>query len=155
MEGELAEMMTADTNVFVYVWDNRFPDKVTVASKVSARLAAVGSAISVQVVGEVQNVLSKKLKFSNWMAAQTARNLLAGFDIYSPSRANAEEALGEMAAGRHSYWDALMLTAARDAGCSIMFSEDMQDGAKFGSLEIVNPFGVAGPSDRARDLLSL
>jgi hypothetical protein len=35
-----------------------------------------------------------------------------------------------------------------------MLSEDMHDGARFGDLEIFNPFGPAGPSDRMKALLS-
>ena len=38
-----------------------------------------------------------------------------------------------------SIWDALIVTAAQTAGCNEVWTEDMQDGRKFGELEIVNP----------------
>ena len=60
-----------------------------------------------------------------------------------------------MAAGRLSYWDALMLASAAEVGCTIMLSEDMQDGATLLGLEIVNPFGPDGVSRRAAALLDL
>jgi predicted nucleic acid-binding protein len=39
-----------------------------------------------------------------------------------------------------SVWDALIVQAGLDAGCGLLFSEDMQHGRRFGDLEIVNPF---------------
>jgi mRNA-degrading endonuclease toxin of MazEF toxin-antitoxin module len=39
-----------------------------------------------------------------------------------------------------SVWDALIVQAGIDAGCSLLFSEDLQHGRRFGELEIVNPF---------------
>ncbi len=48
-----------------------------------------------------------------------------------------------------------MLASARTAGCTVMISEDMQDGATLLGLEIVNPFGANGPSPRATELLGL
>lgn len=39
-----------------------------------------------------------------------------------------------------SVWDALIVQAGLDAGCSLLFSEDMQHGRRFGDLEVTNPF---------------
>lgn len=146
-------MISADTSIFVYLWDERDALKRAVAEDIVRGLTSVPSAIGLQSVGEVQNVLRRKFRLPVWEAAQRARNLLAAFEVFSASRANAEESLGLMAAGRFAYWDALLVTAARDAGCTVLFSEDMDDGMRLGPLEIVNPFGVDGMSDRARLLL--
>ena len=39
-----------------------------------------------------------------------------------------------------SFWDALVVRAAEQAGCEILYSEDLQDGRRFGKLQVVNPF---------------
>jgi predicted nucleic acid-binding protein len=39
-----------------------------------------------------------------------------------------------------SFYDALMVAAALDADCDVLFSEDLQHGRAFGGLEVVNPF---------------
>ena len=44
-----------------------------------------------------------------------------------------------------SFYDALIVAAAQEAGCDTLFTEDMQHGRKFGSLNIVNPFSEAAP----------
>ncbi len=41
---------------------------------------------------------------------------------------------------RMSFYDALIVAAALEAGCDTPYSEDMQDGRKIGALTIVNPF---------------
>jgi predicted nucleic acid-binding protein len=147
-------VITADTNVLIYLWDNHAPDKTAVAQLVASTLVDRSGRLGLQVIGETQKVLLRKLRQPAWQAAQNARNLLVSFDIFRASEVNASEAMTMMAAGRLSYWDGLLVTAARDAGCRVMLSEDMHDGARFGDLEIVNPFGPAGPSDRMKALLA-
>jgi len=39
-----------------------------------------------------------------------------------------------------SVYDALIVAAAQDAGCALLFSEDLQHGQKFGTLTVENPF---------------
>jgi predicted nucleic acid-binding protein len=38
-----------------------------------------------------------------------------------------------------SFWDALIIQAARDAGASILYSEDLAAGQLYGSIRVVNP----------------
>jgi predicted nucleic acid-binding protein len=148
-------MITVDTNVLIYLWDNDAPEKMAVAKTVTEALVARSRPLALQVIGETQNVLRRKLLQPPWQAAQNARNLLTAFGIFSASVANAAESLTLMAAGRMSYWDAMIVTAARDAGCIVLLSEDMRPGLHFGGLEIVNPFDAAAAGGRLPDLLSL
>jgi predicted nucleic acid-binding protein len=39
-----------------------------------------------------------------------------------------------------SFWDALVVAAARKAGCEKLLTEDLQDGRDFGGTTVVNPF---------------
>ena len=149
-------MITADSNVFVYLWDKDQPEKMAIAQRVTTAMAAArGATIGLQVIGEVQNVLRRKLKQPPWEAAQNARNILTTFDTFRPSEINAIEALTLMSTGRMAYWDALLVAAARDAGCTVFLTEDLSDGMRHGSMEIVNPFGSDGPSPRVQQILAL
>ena len=38
-----------------------------------------------------------------------------------------------------SFWDALILHAAEDAGVSILYSEDLATGQRYGAIQVVNP----------------
>ena len=148
-------MISADTNIFVYAADTRDALKQEIAQAIVPRLRSRGARIALQVIGEFQNIALRKLKIPQSMAAERASFLLDGFATFPASRSAARAALAEMASGRLSYWDALMLASAAEAGCTAMLSEDMQDGARIFGLEIVNPFGEAGVSARAAKLLEL
>jgi predicted nucleic acid-binding protein len=148
-------MISCDTNLFVYAHDNRDLAKQSTARLVLGALAGREAAIGLQVVGEVQNALRKRLKTPAQVAYSLASDLLLEFDSFAYDERAVGMALAEAIAGRLSYWDALLLSAADEAGIRTMLSEDMADGLVFGGLEVINPFGAAGPSERVRQLLAL
>jgi predicted nucleic acid-binding protein len=148
-------VITADTNVFVYAVDPREPIKQNTAQRIIDALQGRSEQIALQLVSEFQNVATRKLKMPRLLAATISMNLLDGFSTFSASRTAVRLALAEMAAGRLSYWDALMLASAAEAGCTAMLSEDMQDGRTIFGVQIVNPFGAESVSPRAADLLQL
>jgi predicted nucleic acid-binding protein len=147
-------VITIDTSVLIYLWDTADPEKQAVAQSLVAKLSPAGAPLALQVIGETQNVLRRKLKQPPWEAAQNARNLLVAFDSFTASEANVAEALSLLAAGRMSYGDGLLLTAARDAGCTTLLSEDLQDGFRLGGLLVVSPFKDGGPSPALLALLN-
>jgi predicted nucleic acid-binding protein len=44
------------------------------------------------------------------------------------------------AANQLSWYDSLIVAAAIQGGCKILYSEDMQHGRRFGELVVENPF---------------
>jgi predicted nucleic acid-binding protein len=144
---------TIDTNVFVYMLDSRDARKHSAALELVERLRGLDCAVSLQACGELYAALTRRLRRAAWEAAQAARNLLTAFPVFGASRSAVERALAEASAGRFGYWDALLLASANEAGCGACFSEDMSDGTKLGTVEVVAPFGPAGISDRARAIL--
>lgn len=147
-------MITIDSNVFLYLLDDGAPDKQAVAAQVITAGSERRAAIALQVVGEVQNVAVRKLKLPPFVAAQFARNILTTFDTLGAVSADADVALGQLASGRLSYWDALLIACVKRNGCSTLITEDLQDGATILGVEIVNPFGPDGLSSRAAALLA-
>jgi predicted nucleic acid-binding protein len=145
---------TVDTNLFVYVLDSRDAAKQDAARQLIDELRGHDCAVSLQTVGELYSALIRRFKRAPWEAAQASRNVLAAFPTFGATRTAVERALAEAMAGRFSYWDALQLSAANEAGCRICFSEDMEDGAMLGNVEVVHPFGSKGLSDRAHETLA-
>jgi len=39
-----------------------------------------------------------------------------------------------------SYWDAQIIAAADTAGCTVLYSEDLNAGQKYSNVTVVNPF---------------
>jgi predicted nucleic acid-binding protein len=89
-------------------------------------------------------------------AAAQAADWLAAFPCSGGSESAVRTALSLAVDGRASYWDALLVLSAAEAGCSLALTEDMADGTTLGSVEIHNPFASGGGlTDRTRALLGL
>jgi predicted nucleic acid-binding protein len=47
-----------------------------------------------------------------------------------------------------SYWDATIIAAAHALGAKILYTEDLNDGQRYGDVQVVNPF-VHDPAQRS------
>jgi predicted nucleic acid-binding protein len=54
---------------------------------------------------------------------------------------------------RLQFWDSMIIAASAEAGCTLLLSEDMQDGFAVAGLTIVNPF-TASPHPKLARLLA-
>jgi predicted nucleic acid-binding protein len=133
-----------DSNVFVYAFDNGDTRRQGVAQQLLARHASSGHALvlSLQVLLETYNVLTRKKRVAP-LDALAAIRLLMRHEVIAPGAEAGLRAL-ELAA-RHGVaaFDSLIVQAALDAGCDTLFSEDLQDGRRFGALQLVNAFLLA------------
>ena len=125
-----------DTNVLVYLASGD-PIKADLAEK----LVAAGGWISVQVLNELANVAGRKLRLS-WPDTRAFLSLIRGVLSVRPLTVDIHER-GLALAERYtlSTYDAMIVAAALDADCDVLWSEDMQDGLVIDSrLRIVDPF---------------
>ncbi len=60
--------------------------------------------------------------------------------VYPDSTALFEAALDSHGRYKHSFYDSLIIAAALDARCELLYSEDLQHGQQIRRLRIVNPF---------------
>lgn len=129
-----------DTNVLVYSMVTDDP-----RSAIATALLERGGTISVQVLNEFTSTAIRKLKRS-WSDVTAA---LAAFRKLLPNPLPVTLAMHEAALeiaqrDRLSFYDALIVAAALEAGCSTLLTEDMQDGRVIdGRLTIQNPFAQA------------
>ncbi len=131
-----------DTNVLVYAATADDPHRQVVAQQLLVNLGLPHITISTQVLAEAYNVLTHKKRWVVADALQAVHSFKAMRIVVLG--ADAVLAALELAAThRLSTWDAMIIHAARDAGCDTLFSEDLQNGRRFGALEVVNPFLLA------------
>jgi|SRR5579862_1139542 len=132
-----------DTNIFVYSLDITAPAKSRRAARLIRDALDTGNGIvSYQVVQEFFSVAFRR--FAKPMSAFAAeeylntafRPLLA---VHS-SPALFVSALQIYAQHHFSWYDSLIVAAAKEAGCSILYTEDMQHGKRVDDLKIDNPF---------------
>lgn len=139
----MSDRFFLDTNVFVYKFDTREPVKAHRASELIR--SAVGTklgVVSYQVVQEFFNIALTRFDkpFSTREAEDylslTFRPILA---VHSSPRLFME-ALRVHAQHQFSWYDALIVAAALEAECSVLYTEDMEHGQRVGNLKIENPF---------------
>jgi predicted nucleic acid-binding protein len=129
-----------DTNILIYADDKATPAKQRRALDLVAehRRARTG-VVSLQVLQEYFVTVTRKLHVDPGVARRKVE-LLAEFDVAAPEVADILAAIDLHRLHGFSFWDALILRAAKQAGCSVVLSEDMQDAREIDGLQIVNPF---------------
>lgn len=132
-----------DTNILVYQFDRRHKDKQQAAETlIAACLKDENAVISSQVMQEFMNVALKK--FGTQIPAHELKivmqELLYPLWAHTPSPDFYERALALYQAHSLSFYDALIIQAAIDLGCDTLYSEDLQAGATYGEVKVINPF---------------
>jgi predicted nucleic acid-binding protein len=148
------ERFTLDTNILVYSVDARNPRKQALALEIIRASVVCDCPLALQAIGEFHAAATAKLKLSPDDARTRSLQLLESFETFAHSANAVRAALGQARQGRFAFWDAVLLASAAEAGCSVILSEDMYDGARFGSIAVCNPFGKTGLSPSVRAILA-
>lgn len=134
-----------DTNVLVYAYDRASGWKHGRARDLVEKLWNEGSGIlSTQVLQELYVNVRRKARPP--VPQEEARTLVADYLAWDPVVNDGAAVLEAVDVGhRHqlSFWDALIVVAARKGGASVIYSEDLNHGQMFGSVQVLNPFNEA------------
>jgi predicted nucleic acid-binding protein len=132
-----------DTNIFVYSLGGTPAAKARRAAElVREAVASRNGIVSYQVVQEFFSVAFRR--FTPPMTLAEAENYLAS--VFRPmlavqsSQALFAEGLRLYERHRLSWYDALIVAAALESNCSVLYTEDLHHGQKFGDVRIENPF---------------
>jgi len=129
-----------DTNVLICADDKAAPAKQRKAvNLVTEHLRAGTGVLSMQVLQEYFVKVTRKLRVDTSIARRKVE-LLAEFDVAAPEVADILAAIDLHRLPGFSFWDALILLSAKQAGCSVLYSEDMQGAREVDGVRIVNPF---------------
>jgi predicted nucleic acid-binding protein len=139
----MSDRFFLDTNIFVCSFDLTAPAKARKATQLIRKaLTTQKGVVSYQVVQEFFNVALRR--FARPMQSTDAEQYLS--TVFRPllavhsSQALYAEALHLHAQSGLSWYDSLIVSAAIQARCDLLLTEDLQHGQRFGSLRITNPF---------------
>jgi predicted nucleic acid-binding protein len=129
-----------DTNILIYADDQATPAKRRRALKLVAehRLSRTG-VVSLQVLQEYFVTVTRKLGVDAAIARRKVE-LIAEFDVASPDVLDILAAIDLHRLHGISFWDALIVRSAKQSGCGVLLSEDMQNAREIDGVQIVNPF---------------
>ena len=132
-----------DTNVLVYANDTAQPEKKQTARTLIKDVLREGiGVISVQVLSEFWVTVTRKIKKP--LPFSEARQQIELFElmtVVSLDTAIFYDALRLQQLYQLSHWDAQVVAAAESAGCTTLYTEDLNAGEKYANATVVNPFG--------------
>lgn len=124
-----------DTNVALYLLsaDERKATR-------SEALLSAGGTISVQVLNEFVAVARRKYQ-APWDRVRATLDALCAVCHVAPLTLAVQQQSVRLAE-RHGFaiYDATILASAQAAGCSILYTEDLQHGQRIGGLQVCNPY---------------
>lgn len=131
-----------DSNVIVYSVDSESGEKQRIARELLRTTTAEGATvISTQVMQEFFVAVTRKLASPlSPESATEALKLLSRLPVVLVRTETVVAAAKRTETDQLSLWDALIIEAALDGGCTTLYSEDFQDGRRYGNLTVVNPF---------------
>ena len=129
-----------DASIFVYAQDVGMPEKQRKSREIIAKLADSGDGvISTQVMQEFFVAATRKLGVDP-LVAKGVLKTFSVFDMVQVSAALIHEAIDCSILNQLSFWDSLIIAAAASAGCSTIFSEDLNSGQTILGVKVQNPF---------------
>jgi predicted nucleic acid-binding protein len=149
------ELFTLDTNILIYSIDSNADLRRSTAIEVIRRARLGPCHLMLQAVSEFYAAVTRKGILPQPEAARITEAYLVLFRTVAASATAVRTALATAAAGKASYWDALLIATAAEAGCSAILTEDLADGAELLGVRVINPFGAGGLAPEAEALLAL
>ena len=129
-----------DTNILLYAGSNA-PDDQVKRQVARGLLAGTDIGFSAQVLQEFYAVAvtKQRLKMTHDEALAVLQSLTA-FPVWPVTRDVVLEAIDAKQRFGISYWDAAIVTAARQMGCDTVYSEDLNHGQVYDGVTVLNPF---------------
>lgn len=137
----MSDKCFVDTNILVYAHDRSTGVKHSRARELVEALWDSGNGVlSTQVLQEL--CVNLRRKSGSPLSFDKIRLLIRDYGAWEVVTNTSEsilEALETEIRYKISFWDALIIQAARQAGASVLYSEDLAKGRRYGTIRVVNP----------------
>jgi predicted nucleic acid-binding protein len=131
-----------DTNVLIYAFDASAGAKQASARQLLERLWDTGTGcLSVQVLQEFFVTTTRKVAHPLPVDEATERvREFATWKVFAPTANDVLAAIALQKQAQLSFWDAMMVQAAAELGCDVLWTEDMNNGQLLRGVRVRNPF---------------
>jgi len=136
-------VISLDANILIYSADMDAGSRYVTAKEIMVAANRGNTALTEQSLFEFFHASTRKGKMSTSDAASVVRELTQNFSLLLPYPTVINDTFALIARHNLSIWDARMLAVCAAYGCDHLLSEDMQDGAQYGGVTVVNPFNAA------------
>lgn len=137
----MSDKCFVDTNILVYAHDKSTGIKYERARDLIEHLWNSGNGVlSTQVLQEL--CINLRRKAANPFPVDEVRRLIREYSTWEVVTNTSESVIGALEIETRyqtSFWDALIRQAAEDAGATVLYSEDLATGQRYGTIRVVNP----------------
>jgi predicted nucleic acid-binding protein len=137
----MSDKYFVDTNILIYAHNADAGAKHERARSLVEELWRTRSGVlSTQVLQELAVNLRRKMGQS--LGAKATRDIITDYlswHVFVNTSDSILEALEVAERYQISFWDALVIQAARASGAGVLYSEDLSDGQLYGSVQVINP----------------
>lgn len=127
-----------DSNILVYSYSATEPQKREIAQSLIAENLTF---ISTQVLQELCNILTKKFRFAYTEALIAIEESSDNNNLFINNQETIRQACSLADKYKFSFYDSLIVAAALQCHCEVLYSEDLHHGQLIdGVLSIINPF---------------
>lgn len=139
-----AERYTFDTNILFYSIDSADVRKHEIARRLIGEATPERVPVLLQTLGELCNSISKKRADLAPSLRQLVRAYSAMFAVVESTLEDVTFAMEHHASNGLQFWDAVLWATAKRAGCTMLLTEDFQDGRTLDGVTFRNPFAMNG-----------
>ncbi|MFA5509200.1 MAG: PIN domain-containing protein [Vulcanimicrobiota bacterium] len=131
-----------DTNILIYAYDSTSGVRHQQAnSLLDALWNKRNGAISTQVLQEFYVNVTRKIPQP--LSPQQASQIISDYSVWKVARPDVSSILNAIRSAQLyqvSFWDAMILAAAREMGARVVWSEDLNSGQDYDGVKVHNPF---------------
>jgi len=131
---------TIDTNILIYSIDRRDETKHELAKRIVKASYLARTVIPLQSLNEFFRAATRKGLLQKLEATQVVNAACAAMRVVAANERDLVYAMESYSRNNLQFFDQLLIATARRAGCTTLFSEDMQHEGIYDGLTVLNPF---------------
>ena len=137
--------LTLDTNILLYALDREAGERHQLAMEIVDRAMVCDSVLTLQSLCEFYTAVTRKGKMPPLEAEAQIKDWMELFPIVSAKSKSLARAIQAVNQHTLSFWDAMLWAVARDAGVTMLLSEDFQHARVLEGIHFCNPFQIESP----------
>jgi predicted nucleic acid-binding protein len=139
--------LTLDTNILFYAMDRDAEERHKLAMEIVDRAAVFDCVLTLQSLCEFFAAVTGKGKMPHNEAEAQIKDWLQLFPVVSATSKSLRKAINAVSLHSLSFWDAMLWTVAREAGVTLLLSEDFEHDQVLDGIRFCNPFKLEHPID--------
>lgn len=134
------DRITLDTNILIYAADRKDQHRHNASLKILEKATQLDCILTLQALSEFYHVVTRKNFVNAKAALATIDEWQTIFPVVAAKFSTLNKAVTLTIKHQLSFWDAMLLVTAQEAGTTILLSEDFNHHQMIDNIRIVNPF---------------